>query len=45
LGVACCLIFAGYLFGLLFNPEDGGSMFFQNISELLLGYMVLQSRR
>jgi hypothetical protein len=30
------LILAGDLLGVLFNPEEGGSMVFQNISELLL---------
>jgi hypothetical protein len=28
--------------GLLFNPEDEGSMFFQNISELLLDSSIIQ---
>jgi hypothetical protein len=31
---AYCLFFAGYFLGLLLNPEDGGSMLLQNISEL-----------
>jgi hypothetical protein len=30
-----CLLLAECLLGLLFNPEDGGNTFLQNISELL----------
>jgi hypothetical protein len=33
------------LLGLLFDPENGGSMFFQNIDELLLDYTEPHSRR
>jgi hypothetical protein len=29
--VACCLLCAGFLLGLLFNPEDEGNMFFQTV--------------
>jgi hypothetical protein len=29
-----------HLLGLLFDPEDGGSMFLQNTGELLPNYMV-----
>jgi hypothetical protein len=29
---SCSLLHAGFLFGLLFSTEDGGDMFFQNIS-------------
>jgi hypothetical protein len=38
----CSLVEAklGYLLGLLFNPDNGGSMFPQNICDILLGYMV-----
>jgi hypothetical protein len=35
------LLLADYLFGLLFDPEDGGSMFLQNVVELLLDYNAL----
>jgi hypothetical protein len=28
---ACRLLLAGFLFGLQFDPEDGGYTFFQNI--------------
>jgi hypothetical protein len=30
------MLLAGYLLGLFFNPEDGGSMFLWNSGELLL---------
>jgi hypothetical protein len=30
LSYACCLFHAGFLLGLLFNPEDVGDMFLQN---------------
>jgi hypothetical protein len=33
------------LLGLLFNPEDGGSMFLQNIDKLLLDYTASHPRR
>jgi hypothetical protein len=36
---------AGRLLHLLFNPEDGRSVFLQNISELLLDQMVLHPTR
>jgi hypothetical protein len=26
---ACCLLHAGFLLGLFFNPQDGGNMFLQ----------------
>jgi hypothetical protein len=29
---ACCLLHAGFLLILFFNPEDGGVMFLQNAS-------------
>jgi hypothetical protein len=34
--------FAGYLLGLHSDPEDGGSMYLQSISEHLLDYMASQ---
>jgi hypothetical protein len=34
----------GYLFDLLFEPEDGNSMFFRKVSELLLNYTVSHTR-
>jgi hypothetical protein len=36
---ACCLLLAGYMLGLVFNPEDGGTVFLQNISKLLPHYI------
>jgi hypothetical protein len=33
-GLACCLFYAGFLLGLLINPEDGGDMFLRNVSLL-----------
>jgi hypothetical protein len=35
---------AGYLFGLLFDPEDGGSTFLQNTNELLPDFTVSYPR-
>jgi hypothetical protein len=29
---ACCLLHAGFLLGLFFCPEGGGSVFLQNVS-------------
>jgi hypothetical protein len=40
-----CLNFAGLLLGLLFDPEDVGSKFLQNIDELLADYKALYPRR
>jgi hypothetical protein len=28
---ACCLLHAGFLLGLIFNPEDGGDMILRNV--------------
>jgi hypothetical protein len=30
---ACCLLHAGFLLGLLLNPEDGTDMFLRNVSQ------------
>jgi hypothetical protein len=32
-GSACCFLVAGYLLGVLADPEDGGSTFFPNAVE------------
>jgi hypothetical protein len=39
------VLLATYLPGFLFSPEDGGSMFLQNIGKLLPDYMALHPRR
>jgi hypothetical protein len=39
------LVLAGYLFVLLIDPEDGGSMLFRNTGEMLPDHMTLHSRR
>jgi hypothetical protein len=36
-----CQLHAGFLLGLLFNPEDGGNMFLQNAGSLSVDYTVL----
>jgi hypothetical protein len=33
------------LFGLLFNPEDGGSVFLRNVSKFLPVYTALHSKK
>jgi hypothetical protein len=40
-----CLLLAGFLLGLLFNPENGGNMFLQDTSGLLLDHMAVHPRR
>jgi hypothetical protein len=46
LQTACFLILAGYLLGIFFDPEYGGSMLLQNFSGLLLlDYATLYPRR
>lgn len=42
---ACCLLLAGSLLMLLFNPEDGANVFLWNSDGFLLDCMVLLSRR
>jgi hypothetical protein len=43
--MANCLLLAGYLLGLVINLENGGSMFLQNISELLPEYTMPYPRK
>jgi hypothetical protein len=40
-----CLINAGFLFGLVFNPEYGGDTFLQNVRWLSTDYMPLYPRK
>jgi hypothetical protein len=40
-----CLLHAGFLLDLLFNSEDGGNTFFQNITEFLLDYTASYPKR
>jgi hypothetical protein len=40
-----CLLLTGLLLHLLFDPEDGGNMFLQNVGGLLPNNTVLQPRR
>jgi hypothetical protein len=35
---------SGFMLGLLFNPEDGGSTFLQNVGQLSTHYMVLHPK-
>jgi hypothetical protein len=38
---SCCLLLTGFFLGLLFNPEDGGDIFLENV-KLSLDYTALQ---
>jgi hypothetical protein len=38
---ACCLLYASFLLGLFFYPEDGGNMFLLNVSWHSVDYMAL----
>jgi hypothetical protein len=42
---ACCLLHASILFGLFFDPEDGGDMFLRSVSLLTTDYVALYARR
>jgi hypothetical protein len=39
------MLHAGFLLGLIFDPEDGGDIFLQNIHSLSTVYTALYSRR
>jgi hypothetical protein len=38
---ACCLLRAGFLLDILFNPEDGGDVFFRSICSFSQGYDIM----
>jgi hypothetical protein len=41
---ACHLLHAGFLNGIVFDPEDGGNMFLRNVSWLWTDYTTLYAR-
>jgi hypothetical protein len=41
----CCLLHAGFLFGLLLDPEDGANIFLRNVNCLSVYYIALYPRR
>lgn len=43
--VSACMRLASHLFAVLLDSEDGGSVFFRNVPELLADYMALHLRR
>jgi hypothetical protein len=45
MGSFFCLFLAGFLFGLFFDPEDGGSAFLPNVCWFLHDYMTLHPAR
>jgi hypothetical protein len=42
---SCCFILSDCLHGLLFDPEDGGSKFLGNVSNILQVHATSQPRR
>jgi hypothetical protein len=44
-GSACCLLCAGFLLGLLSDPEDGGDMFLQKLADFHQTTKILYPRR
>jgi hypothetical protein len=44
-GSACCLLHAGFLLGLLFDPENRDDMFLRNVGWLSTVYTALHPRR
>jgi hypothetical protein len=42
---AYCQLLAGFMLGLLFDPEDGDTTFHQSVGGLLLDYTALHPRR
>jgi hypothetical protein len=41
---ACCILHAGFLFGLIFSLEDEGDMFLHNTGGLSMDYTVIYLR-
>jgi hypothetical protein len=39
---ACYLLYAGFLLGLLFDPDDGNDMFLRNVGSLPMDYIKSQ---
>jgi hypothetical protein len=42
---SCCLLYAVFLLGLLFNTEDGGDMFLRNVGWLSMDYTAFYARK
>jgi hypothetical protein len=44
-GLACCLLHAGFLLGLFFNPEDKGDISLRNVGCFSTDYTALYPTR
>jgi hypothetical protein len=45
MGYACYLLHAGFLLGIVFDPEDGGNIFPRNVGSFSTDYTALYPRR